>query len=222
MYRPPCPARLAARPCGASEAEPEAARRSSIWTKNTNWVSLGVSPRANEQIECRERTLCTTMNTTQCPRQTPFPDGIHTYDGPFSTENARPRHCAISPQVFVDQHPYPPTCAISKSQQTRLSIGGLGGATGTAAGHATAATALATEVAAATLGAGATTIEASAASAAGHVASTTRVVAGATIGTGLGPSGLDRDALAVDDMRVGSDGRLVSGGRAELDESAAL
>ena len=122
----------------------------------------------------------------------------------------------------MDSCPHPPTCAISKNQQAYLSVGSLRGATGTATGHATAATTLATEVASATLGAGATTIEASAATAASHVASTTRVVAGATVGTGLGPAGLNHDALAVNDMRVGSNGGLVACRRAKLDEGAAL
>ena len=122
----------------------------------------------------------------------------------------------------MDSCPHPPTCAISKNQQMHLGVGGLRGATGTAAGHATAATTLATEVASATLGAGATAIEASAASAASHVASTTRVVAGATVGTGLGPSGLDRDALAINRMGVGSDGRLVACRRGKFNEGTAL
>lgn len=122
----------------------------------------------------------------------------------------------------MDSCPHPPTCAISKNQQALLSVGGLRGTTGTATGHATAATALATEVASATLGAGATAIEASAATATSHVASTARVVAGATVGTGLGPSGLDHNALTVNDMRVGSNGGLVACRRAKLDEGAAL
>jgi hypothetical protein len=101
----------------------------------------------------------------------------------------------------------------------RLSVSGLGSAS--AARQTSSTAVLSAEVTAATVASRPVSIKSASSTTVLHVGSSSVVVA-SSIGTGFRASRLDYDVLAVDHMRVGGNGGLVSGGRLELNKGTVL
>lgn len=117
------------------------------------------------------------------------------------------------------------TCAIPGSIfQTwkTLGIGSLRSSPGTTTRHTTSTTALTTKVATSALASSTASVHATTTSAAGCVASASVTVVGSAIGAGLGAAGLNHNALAINDMGVGSSSSVVTSGVGKLNESTAL